>query len=491
MVVKKKLIDITNQEIEVLYDKGKEATVKFIRSLIDKINEIEAIVQQQQQEIDKLKAIINKDSHNSSKPPSSDSFNNKKKTKSQRKKSGKKPGGQKGHKGKTLKQSDNPDNIIIKKVTNCSHCQKDLAGKDPINIEKRQVVDIDIKVVYTEYQAESKVCDCGCITKAEFPEHITAAIQYGENTKAVLNYLSFYQLIPYNRLSELFGDIFNLPLSVGTIANINNNLGAKLENWEEDLRKQLLNQPVLHFDETGLRVLGVRSWLHCISSSELTYYSFHEKRGTKAIDDINILPYYDGFAVHDFWKSYLKYNNCFHILCNAHHLRNLTFINEQFDQEWAKNMIDLLLDIKKHKESFIYSDKFSFTDIQIRKYEAEYDNLIEIGIEANPPPVQPKNKRGRKKKGEALNLAERFRDYKASILAFMYNFSLPFDNNQGERDIRMTKVKQKISGCFRSLNGVKYFCRVRSYISTIKKKGLNVMEQIVNALAGKAYNFTI
>ncbi len=486
----KKLIDITDREIEAIYDAGKETTVNFIKTLIDKINEIGIIVQKQQQEIDRLKSIINKDSHNSSKPPSSDNFKNIKKTKSQRKKTGKKPGGQKGHTGFTLRMSLHPEHTIIQPVKNCTACNSDLTHNPAINIEKRQVVDIEIKTIYTEFQAESKLCDCGFITKADFPKNVNSPIQYGKSMQAIINYLSLYQLLPYKRLSELCSDIFDISVSPGTIVNMNHNLGAKLEKWEQELKQQLLNQQVLHFDETGFRALGKRFWLHCISSSELTLYAFHTKRGTEAIDEINILPHYTGYAVHDFWKPYLKYSNCLHILCNAHHLRNLTFVHEQFKQEWAKNVIDLLIVIKNHKEALLFTYQNSFSYMQNKKYEIQYDKLIKIGIEANPSPEQSKNKRGRKKKGVALNLAERFRDYKTSILAFMYDFDLPFDNNQGERDLRMTKVQQKISGCFRSLDGVKYFCRIRSYISTAKKQGLNIMEQITNAIAGNPYSLS-
>jgi transposase len=334
----KKLVEITDEQIGEIYDAGKEATVKFIRVLIDKINELNTRVEEQQIKINKLEAIINKDSHNSSKPPSSDSFS-KKKTKSQRKKSGKKPGGQKGHPGTNLKFSDSPDHIVVIPVSNCSNCNKDLTEKDVNNIEKRQVTDLEIRLVTTEFQAESKLCNCGCITKADFPKDVNAPVQYGKNTKAILTYLSFYQLIPYNRLSELFSDIFKMPLSPGTIVKMNHKLGIKLEDWERCLKRQLLEQPVLHFDETGFRALGQRFWLHSISSSELSYYAFHVKRGSLAMDEINILPHYKGSAVHDFWKPYLKYS-CFHILCNAHHLRDLTFINEQFTQEWALKMIN-------------------------------------------------------------------------------------------------------------------------------------------------------
>ncbi len=485
----KKLIEISDTQIEAIYDSGKANTVAFIRTLVDKINEIDQIVKEQQIEINKLKAIIVKNSRNSSKPPSTDGFKDKPNPKSQRKQTGKKVGGQKGHKGFNLRQSDNPDKIVLNKVMKCSHCQKNLRNRKLLKIEKRQVVNITINTTYTEYQSEQKKCSCGSITKADFPKGLNSPIQYGESVKSICNYLSTYQLLPYKRLQELFCDIFELPISPGTLVNMNMELGSVLkQEWEDKLKQQLLTKKVLHFDETGFRLFGKRYWLHSTSSKNLTLYQFHKKRGSIAMDEIGILPIYQGIAVHDFWKSYFKYDSIFHVLCNAHHIRELTFLHEQLHQYWAKEMIDLLIEIKEKRDMIMMSEK-CFSSVDLKKFNDKYDEILKIGFTANPIKILPTlpKKRGRPKKGKVINLLDRFRNHKESILAFMNDWDIPFDNNQAERDIRMMKVQQKISGTFRSERCIEMFCRIRSYISTAKKNDHNILKSIVDALQGAPY----
>ena len=258
----------------------------------------------------------------------------------------------------------------------------------------------------------------------------------------------------------------------------------RLEAVEQKIKEQIASAAVVNFDETALYCNRQRHWLHVASTPKLTAYSYHPKRGTEAMDAMNILPQFHGRAIHDYWKPYFTYS-CDHGLCNGHHLRELTFIAEQDQQEWASQMKALLLDIKDTVEH-VQPQLKRLDDATIRKFERQYRRIIKTGHQENPSPVitNPTKKRGKPKQSSAKNLLDRFEKHPKEILAFMYDFNVPFDNNQGERDIRMMKVKQKISGCFRSGNGARYFCRIRGYISTAKKQGLNVLDAIQRIFDG-------
>ena len=282
-------------------------------------------------------------------------------------------------------------------------------------------------------------------------------------------------------------DLFSIDLSEGTLTNITDTCSELLQQPLDVIRKQLEQSPVVNFDETGSSVDGKRQWLHAASTPNLTYYEIHPKRGSHAMDQVGILPNFNGRAIHDFWKPYLKYD-CNHGLCNAHHLRELTFLNEQYHQPWAKDMIECLLDIKKAVDE-ARSTKDTLFKEQIQKFEQRYQNILDQGYNENPLPKKKSNKkkRGRQKKSKARNLLERLDEHRKEALAFMYDFKVPFDNNLVERDLRMAKVQQKISGTFRSPDGASAFCRTRSYISTTRKNAVNAIEAIVNAFAGTPY----
>lgn len=253
----------------------------------------------------------------------------------------------------------------------------------------------------------------------------------------------------------------------------------------EQIKAAVTKAPVANFDETGFYVSARREWLHVASTPLLTYYSPHAKRGSVACDEIGILPNFSGRAIHDAWGTYFKYS-CLHGLCNAHHLRELTFVEEQLKQAWGKEMKDLLLDIKQNVEQAREDGANSLPEMQQREFESAYDRVIASGLalpENQPPP--PNGKRGRQKQSKAKNLLDRLSQHKAETLAFMYDFAVPFDNNQAERDLRMVKVQQKISGCFRSSAGAKAFCRIRGYISTMKKQGRNVLAALSSVFAGQ------
>jgi len=472
---RKSFLDYTVDQLDAIYDSGKEVTVDFIKILIDKINHLEARVRE-------LEEQISKDSHNSNKPPSSDGM---KKIPKARKPTGRKPGGQKGHEGKTLKMVAKPDKVKVHKVECCGSCSNSLKDKQATGYDRRQVFDTPpIKVEVIEHRAEIKECDrCGAVTVAEFPEDVTHKVQYGPRLKANALYIKNYALLSYDRAAELFEDLFGVALSAGTLVNIDWDAGERLEEVNERIKEQIISSAIVHFDETGMRISGKLNWLHVAGTEVLTYYIPHPKRGSIAFDEIGILPYFEGRAIHDGWSSYFNYS-CEHGLCNAHHLRELTAAHEQYEQPWAQQMIDFLLEVKNKREK---SKGKRFAAKMFQGFEQRYRRILEMGMEANPPPAEKsgKKKRGRKKKSKVRNLLERLQQYEKATLAFMYDFSVPFDNNLGERDIRMMKVQQKISGTFRSFEGALSFCRIRSYISTAKKQGLNVISCLQDIFTGK------
>ncbi len=474
---------MTREEIEKIYDQGKEAVVNFVEGLI---NEFTAKIAILTDRIEKLENQLAKNSNNSSKPPSSDGLKRKKRTKSQRKKSGKKPGGQKGHKGKNLEMTDTPDETIELTVNTCVSCGESLKDIDIKCHDKRQVFEIpEISVHVTEYKAGVKDCPhCGTECRANFPEGITHKTQYGNYLRSIAIYLRNYELIPLERSAEIFEDIFSIPLSGGTIVNTTKRCAEKLSGFHLWVLDKLIQSEVVSFDETGVNIGGKLHWLHSASTPLLTSYFVHKRRGSDAFDAMGILPEFKGKAVHDHWQSYLKYD-CDHVLCNAHHLRELTFVYEHHNQLWAKKMIDFLCEVKSEVE--IAEKKGELIKLSLmRKYERKYKQILNEGFNINPPPASNKmKKRGRKRKGKVLCLLERLRDYQNETLAFMYDIDVPFDNNLAERDIRMVKVQQKISGLFRSFCGAEQFCIIRSFISTVKKQGYSVIDALEKILIGE------
>ena len=418
-------------------------------------------------------------SNNSSKPPSSDP--NRKKTR--RKKTGRKPGGQKGHPGNKLEKVDNPDRVEVLKVDRRSLPKGDYKE---IGFDTRQVFDIQISRVVTEYQAQVLENEKGERFVAEFPKGVTKATQYGAGVKAHAVYLSQFQLLPYDRITDYFADQLGFPLSAGSLYNFNQRAYAALESFESLAKHRLVEAELAHADETGVNVNGDRLWLHCCSNELWTFLFPHKKRGCEAMDEIGILPNFKGILCHDHWKPYYRYE-CLHSLCNAHHIRELTCAFEQDEQQWAKNMMNLLEEINKKT---VESDGVLSKHMQ-QKYRREYRAIISEAEEECPPPKKKKIKgrRGRIKKSKSRNLLERMRDFEDDVLRFMTIEVVPFTNNLGEQDIRMTKVQQKISGCFRSIDGAKFFCRIRSYLSTCRKHGITPTTALELLFQGKLPDF--
>ena len=424
---------------------------------------------------------IGLNSSNSSKPPSTDPN----RLKPSRKKSGKKPGGQKDHVGTTLKQIEEPDEIevieIDRRTLPKGHTYKE-AG-----FEKRQVFDIDISRVVTEYQAQILQDENGHCFVAPFPGGVTKAVQYGSTLKSHAIYMSQYQLLPYKRIEEYFTEQLQIPISQGSIFNFNKEAYDKLARFNRIAKNKLAASQRLHVDETGINIAGKRHWLHCASNDLWTDYSAHEKRGTEAIDAMNIIPRFKGILCHDHWKPYYRYDSCLHALCNAHHLRELTRAHEQDGQAWAGKMKTLLEGLN----DVVHQAGGALNKQRADKYRKRYRKCLkQAQIECPPPDEnQRKGTRGRLKRSKARNLLERLQYYEEDVLRFMENPAVPFTNNLGERDIRMTKVQQKISGCFRSGEGAEIFCRVRGYLSTCRKHGLSSSHAMEMLFDGKLPDF--
>lgn len=423
-------------------------------------------------------------SRNSSKPPSTDRFN---KDDDGNSKQGnkRKPGGQPGRIGTTLQKVDDPDEIEILEV---DQSVLPPGNYQEVGFEIRQVFDIDIRRLVTEYRAQVLEDQFGKRFTALFPAEVTKAVQYGQGVKAQAVYLSQYQLIPYQRVQEQFQDQFQLPISVGSIFEFNQQAYALLEQFELKLITKMLASSVLHTDETGINIGGKNHWLHCVSNRQWTLFYAHAKRGAEAMTSKNVLPRFTGILCHDHWKPYFQLK-CLHALCNAHHLRELTFAEEQDHQAWAKQMHALLLDIEQALKAF----GGALPEHTAASYTEQYRAILkQAELECPPPNTEKKpGQRGRVKRSKSRNLLERLINYEQETLRFMTDARVPFTNNQGENDIRMTKVHQKISGCFRSQEGATIFCRVRSYLSTCRKNNVSASEALSSLFEGKLPEFIL
>jgi len=451
------------------------------------ILELREVIAQQSQRIQTLEDQLAKNSRNSGKPPSSDGL--KKKPRSLREKGKRKSGGQKGHKGHTLEMVADPHHVVHHALTNCPHCQMDVRQVAVARVEKRQVFDVpEVRIEVTEHQGEVKTCPCCHHTiKAHFPQDVDRAVQYGKRIQAQATYLTMYQLLPLKRTCELLGDFYGHAPSEAMILGGLEAVHASIQPTLATIKAQLVNADVLHNDETGLRVEGQLHWLHVSATDTLTYYAVHGKRGQEAMREIGILPQFGGVSVHDGWASYFQFNDGSHALCNAHHLRELRFVEEQYQQAWASQMAQLLRDAK-HEVAACADDQTALAPARIAFYHQHYERLLQQGFRANPPPeTPPPKKRGRNKQPPPKNLLDRLHKYQHETLAFIADFRIPFDNNLAERDVRMMKVKQKISGTFRTQHGAELFCEIRAYISTVRKQGQSVICALHHALLGRPF----
>jgi transposase len=424
-------------------------------------------------------------SRNSSKPPAADP-NRQKKNKNNAKN---KPGGQPGRTGVNLQPVAKPDKIVRISLDPSLLPKGDYRE---IGFEARQVIDLEISRMVTEYRAQILEDAQGKKHVAAFPEGVVRPIQYGHSIKAHATYLSLFQLLPYERVADYFANEIQVPISVGSLFNFNQEAFERLEDFEGLAKEKLVNALLVHADETGINVNGKRLWLHAASNDLWTYFFPHEKRGCEAMDAIGILPKFHGVLVHDHWKPYFTYTDCQHALCNAHHLRELQWVIDNHGYDWPKKMQDLLMEINDAVKASATAilDSGAAVAFRMRYRDTLSQGLLEMPS-VSPLTMgtlkegQPRKKQGRQKKTKELNLLERLRDYEHETLRFMEIAVVPFTNNRGENDIRMTKVQQKISGCFRSMEGAKIFCRVRSYLLTAQKHGISPSDALKSLFNGK------
>lgn len=472
-------LTISEADIRAVCREGEEAVVALFKVLIARIERAEA-------RLNELENQQRKDSRNSSKPPSGDGF--KQRTKSLRKKSERPSGGQSGHPGSTLEWCEAVDEVVQHSVEACESCGTSLSAVAVIDYERRQVHELPpLRLQVIEHQAEIKCCaQCAWHTRGQFPAEVTSPAQYGSGLKGLMVSLMDTQLLPSARTCEVLSEVLKCQISEGTLYNVRAQCFERLAPVEAQIKERIMTSAVMHCDETGLRVNSKLWWLHVASTACLTYYFVHPKRGQKAINEMAILPTFKGISVHDGWQSYFRYD-CLHSLCNAHHLRELRFITERYEQPWAAEMTTLLVEMKTAVDDAKSNPDTSLSRPQRIKFERRYRDLLADGFKANPPPPVDQSlpkKRGRVKQSPPKNLLDRLQAHQSAVLAFMHNFQVPFDNNQAERDVRMMKLKQKISGCFRSPAGAQQFGRIRGYVSTLRKQGLSVLNALTSVFLG-------
>lgn len=463
---------------------SREALIALIMQQAEQIEALKAQVKQLEAQLEKLERQVAKNSTNSSKPPSSDGVK-KAAPKSRREKGKRKTGGQVGHEGETLKAVSHPDEMVVHGLTHCGYCQHDLVKARVIGRVKRQVFDIPpLRLQVREHQAEVKVCPgCGQRQQAAFPAGVHAPTQYGPHLLAQAIYLHSYQLVPLARIREWFQDTLGHSPSEGTLQRALGQMSKAVAPALDAVYAGVTRSAVVHCDETGLRIAGRLGWLHTASTADLTYYTVHSQRGDEALLDAGVLPACRGWAVHDGFTPYWGFTTVRHALCNAHHLRELEFLVEQYQARWAKAMQRLLLTMKRQLETAAHG----LSRTRMDGLERRYDQLIAQGLTAFPPHPRAPNASGRTAQHPATNLLLRLRQHRDAVLAFLRYPDVPFDNNLAERDLRMMKVKQKISGCFRTWTGAETFVAIRSYLSTARKQGLSMLQAAYLALTGSPF----
>jgi len=437
---------------------------------------------QLQAEVRRLRDAAAQNSTNSSRPPSSDRSESPK-PKSLRQASGRKPGGQPGHPGRTLEWKSDPDDTKVHRLLECE-CGEDLSRRPAIDFEARQVFDLpSLTLECTEHRAEIKDCPC-CHARvaAPFPDDIKAPVQYGKNLRALLAYLYDAQEGASLRISQMCQEMFGYAVSEATIQAARQQQYEALQPFEQRLMEILPKEPVLGADETMVPINKVNHWLHVLCTPLLTFFSIQLLRGKEAIQAIGIIPGFTGWLMHDFLSSYLGFENCLHTFCKSHLMRELVFIFEQHHQSWAKELHDLFLEMRQWVEQQ-KARAAPFRKAQYQRWLERYWNLLRAGRQANPLTAEQKARK-RLKQSKEQNLLDRLEGYDEYILAFLWEWQLPFTNNESERAFRMMKTRLKISGCFRTLDGARRHVRIRSYISTLGKHGLPVLEYLRRALDG-------
>jgi len=447
-----------------------------------------AVIEELRGEVVELKRRLAQNSRNSSRPPSSDGLS-KPPPKSLRRPSGHKPGGQHGHQGGHLEKIAAPDEIIDHVPLVCAGCQADLSDGHDVGHLARQVFDLpEIRPWVSEHRACRRRCGCGHETTAAFPDAVSAPTQYGPRIRALGLYLVSYQHLPYVRAARLMSDWLGAPVSTGTLAAFMTRGAEDLQPFLDQIHAEIIAAPVAFFDETGARAQGLLRWLFCSSTEHATFYSLHDKRGFDGLDHAGVLPNFTGIAVHDGFKPYGNYTHVQHALCNVHHLRELLGVIEQApgdpQQSWAVRMDQLLRGLHTTVASARAAGEDWLEPGELASYRAAYEQIIVLGHYHNPAGATPTGKRGVIRQTPARNLLVRLDRYREHVLRFAHDFRVPFDNNQAERDIRMIKLQQKISGCWRTITGAEQFLAIRSYLSTTGKRHLPIAPALT-ALAAR------
>jgi transposase len=409
---------------------------------------------------EQLKAVQNrlaKDSHNSHLPPSSDRFV--RKPKSLRKPSEKKSGGQPGHQGSSLSWSSTPDEIIEQHVERCEVCQHDLHGLAVWRAESRQVVDLPApRLLVREYRAEQKQCpDCQHLTRAAFPAGVQAPLQYGTNVGAIAVYLVEQQLLPLARACEVMRDMLGVQMSEGTVCDLIARAAGRLVPVEQQIKAALTHAEVIHQDQTGLYVQGLRHWMHVTCTPTLTHYQVHASRGQAALEAIGILPQFTGISIHDGWASYFLYD-CQHAACLVHLLRELVFLAEDQGAGWAADLKELLLDMKQATDEARGQGKHGLNPLEVIDWEARFLDLLDEGDRLHPHALAPPGTRGRYKQSPARNLLDRLRKHQQAVLLFLEDLRVDFDNNLAERDLRMAPRATKDLRMLPQRRGIESLC---------------------------------
>lgn len=445
----------------------------------DLIRELFAQVRVLMSRVVELEARLAQNSRNSSKPPSTDGLN-KPKPKSLRKSGRHSNGGQKGHPGGTLKQVSEPDRVVQHPApTHCDGCHHPL--NDAKVVEVRQVFDLPpMRFEVTEHQVLAASCRvCGKICRGTFPDEVSAPVQYGPAALAAVVHLTHHHMLPVQRTAALMGDFFGLPMADATVLAAGEEARDRLTSTVGAIGQAIQSAEVAHADETGMRVAGSLHWMHVLATATLTWVACHTKRGRQAFDALGILPGFLGTLIHDGWRPYRDLA-CQHGLCNAHHLRELTYLFEELDQPWAGRMINLLV---------AACDQVNALDgpmptVQFANFRLRYQEILAEGDVLNP--LVPKSgKRGRTRQSKAANLIWRLRTYADDVWRFAADHQVPFTNNLAEQAVRMPKVKQKISGGFRTKNGADTFCTIRSYLATLHKQRVNLFHALTLTFQGQ------
>lgn len=481
-----------------LFSPEAEAVIAALRAQLTQrdraLAERDAVIEALLARIEALEARLGKSSKNSSKPPSSDNPFTKPSPRSLRGKSGRRPGKQPGDPGGCLEQRPDPDRRQVHDPARCEECGADLAAAEVVDARRRQVFDLPpIHLEVVEHVAQTRRCACGHLTSAPFPDQATAPSCYGPGLAAVATNLLARQHLPFARTAELLADCFGAPVSTGWLAGLLPEAEARLAGFARLTREQLRAAPVAHFDETGARIDGRLWWVHVACTEDLTLYHRASGRGKDSMNTGGVLPGFTGIAIHDGLNSYLGYPQMGHGLCNAHHLRELVALTEANQRQgqpagttevtWPQAMIDLLVEINTAVNDAKAAGKTALPGRRLAGYRRRYRAVITEGWRAHPPPP-PTGRAGRPKLGVAGSLLRRLDIYQDNVLRFATDFRVPFDNNQAERDIRMIRVQQKISGGWRTDTGADAFLTVRSYLSTARKQHRNALDVLRDLFTG-------